>query len=312
MKDLRSVRIEPPATTANMGPGFDCLGMALSLRNSFTFTRIDGPDRVLLTGPEAEGIPTDSSNLAIQALRELARRVDDGSELTGGIALEAEIHIPRGRGLGSSATAIVAGALAASAFLNATGSHDWLARQVTDIEGHPDNVAPCLYGGLVLSLQTERLTVLKTEVKRPPKMALLVPSNIQTATDESRGALPDSLPRDAVVRQTARTAVLMAALAGGLEPAWMTPGLLEDELHEPVRGRAIPGFAELRALAVEAGAYGLVISGSGPSVLIFAPTDAAADQAAERCLARWRELGVEGRTLRPTIETEGARITRLA
>ena len=265
MAPRRTVRIRVPATSANLGPAFDCAGLALSCWDTLDVTLTDGGLDVQVTGAGAGELPTDESHLVVQAFR--AACVELGWT-PAGLRLSARNGIPQGRGMGSSAAAVTAGVLAAwSLCPDVAGVDDAAVLQLcAAIEGHPDNVAPCLLGGATLSWMTaagaraERLTV-------DPRVApvLFVPTST-LSTHLARGLLPAVVPHADAAHAAGRAALLVHALTR--EPALLLEGT-EDRLHQAQRAPAMPESAALLARLRAAG-HAAVVSGAGPCVLALA------------------------------------------
>jgi homoserine kinase len=270
----RAVRVTVPATSANLGPGFDALGLALDLHDVVEAHTVPaespGSARVTVEGVGAGQLPEDESHLVVRAvhvLYEQFRREPPGLDLFCANA------IPHGRGLGSSAAAIVAGVLAARVLVE--GGPDLVDDEAVlamcaGLEGHPDNVAPCLLGGLTLAWNPgERARAIRLEIHPDIRPILCVP-NHALLTEAARGLLPDVVPHADASRNAAHVALLVEALRG-------RPDLLldatEDLLHQSYRAAAMP---ETVALVERLRASGLpaVLSGAGPSVLVLAgPAD---------------------------------------
>jgi homoserine kinase len=260
------VTVRAPATSANLGPGFDSFGLALSLHDVLT-ARVT-PDRVAIevTGPGAATAGAGEQHLVIRAMRTAFAAI--GSQPPG-IALSCVNAIPQGYGLGSSAGAIVAGILAARALAGAAGMaalpDDAVLRVATRLEGHPDNVAACLAGGLTIAwdrgagTRFARLTPL-------PQIApvLCVPAN-PLATVTARRVLPPEIPHSAAAANSARAALLVTALTS--QPDLLMDGT-EDFLHQRYRAAAMPATAALTGRLRDAG-IPAVVSGAGPAVLAF-------------------------------------------
>src|SRR5271166_285122 len=260
-----SVRVRVPATSANLGPGFDALGLALSLHDMVE-ARTDRPGlTVEVVGHGEATAQAGENHLVVQAMRETFGLLDGQPP---GLALRCANRIPHGRGLGSSAAAIVSGILAARALVAGGAARlpiDAVLRLASELEGHPDNVAACLLGGLTIAwtgdggAQAARLSPLPTIVP----VAIVAPEPL--ATETARGVLPAFVPHADAAANAARSALLVAALTGA-------PGnLLEatrDWLHQPYRSGVMPVTADLVRRLREAGVPA-VVSGAGPSVLAF-------------------------------------------
>jgi homoserine kinase len=254
-----------PATSANLGPAFDCAGLALSCWDSVDVAVTDGGLDVRVTGAGAGELPTDESHLVVQAFRAACTEL---GWTPAGLRLSAHNGIPQGRGMGSSAAAVTAGVLAAWSLCPDVAGLDDVAvlRLCSEIEGHPDNVAPCLLGGATLSWTTpagaraERLTV-------DPRVApvLFVPTTT-LSTHLARGLLPAVVPHADAAHAAGRSALLVHALTR--EPALLFEGT-EDRLHQAQRSPAMPESAGLLA-RLRADGHAAVVSGAGPCVLALA------------------------------------------
>ena len=280
-----ALTVRAPATSANLGPGFDALGLALELHNTF---RVAPAEVFALSaqGPGAELLPSDpAEHLTVRAYQ--AARAELGLAPVGGLEVHVEVAVPPSRGLGSSATASVAGILAAEAHAGALLDAEARLALATRLEGHPDNVAPCLLGGLCVAVGSEAgPRALRLELPGPPALIVSIPLGVELSTAEMRAALPAEVPFGDAVFGVGRAALLIGALTSN-HPEHL-PEALDDRLHQPYRGPMIPGFERARAAARAAGAYGLVISGSGPTLLAIAPPGLAAGVSA--ALAEAAEL----------------------
>ncbi len=262
-----TITVRVPATSANLGPGFDALGLALRLHNTLVIEPASSPE-IEIAGEGEKTLPRDPSHLAYQAAMAVAARAEETGIASAVRAFRLKQHntIPLARGLGSSAAAIVAGAVAANALLGHPLDVQALLDLATELEGHPDNVAPALLGGLVVCTRTA--TGVRWMRLAPPslKVVLAVP-DYHVSTEEARRRLPACVPFPDAVFNVTRTALLVAALTGG------RPDLLDeatqDRLHQPYREHLVPGLNDVFSAARRAGAYGVALSGSGPAVLAF-------------------------------------------
>jgi len=252
-----------PASSANLGPGFDALGLALDLYLTCTFRPSDGL-RITARGTDTHDIPSDDNNLIWRTALEVAARVD--SQLTP-IELKIDNCIPLGKGLGSSAAALTAGVIIADHLL---GLH-WRPARILDeaarIEGHPDNVAACVLGSIVASAIDAGGVAHAVRIELPQsfEVAVVVPDFVLPTT-KARAVLPGSYNRADAVFNVQRAALLMAALAAGDRHAF--PTALEDRMHQPYRCGLVPGLADILRLRAP-GLLGCTLSGAGPSVLVF-------------------------------------------
>lgn len=291
----RSVLVRTPATSANLGPGFDSLGLALSLYDDVEVALTGDGVSIEVDGEGAEVADRGERHLIVKVLRRTFDVLDDlaaagPGQPAGqpkGVRLRCRNRIPHSRGLGSSSAAIVAGIVAARA-LHPHGDlmdDDAALRLATDIEGHPDNVAPCLAGGLTIAWTTPdgaRLVRLEPQVRQ---VVAFVPEQ-RLATERARGLLPETVPHADAAANAGRAALLVAALSGGLGDGVLLDAT-EDRLHQNYRAPAMPESAELVERLRSAGVPA-VISGAGPTVLAF--TNASrVDSMAPRVGNGWHE-----------------------
>jgi homoserine kinase len=292
------VHVRIPATSANLGPGFDALGLALALYNEVVAEERQGVS-VKIEGEGADRLPRDASNV-------VARGVELAYEAAGrafrGCALECVNRIPAARGLGSSAAAWVGGLVAGNALLGSPLSRDTLLVLAARAEGHPDNVAAAIFGGLTVSCGTpDGVTAVTLPVPANLAWVVLVPE-VTSATAEARALLPRSVPREDAVFNVQRVALLLAGLQAAL-PAALSVAL-EDRLHQPYRLKLFPWMPEVVTAARAAGALGCVLSGAGPSLLaVVAGDGGAVGRAMEQALGR---AGVRGQALILDVDSAGA------
>ncbi len=257
-----AVLVRVPATSANLGPGFDALGLALSLHDEVQARVVQSGLSIEVAGEGAADVAdAEEKHLMVRAMRAAFDELGGGQPP--GIALRCVNRIPHGRGLGSSAAAIVAGILAARALAGATLGPGEALPLASELEGHPDNVAPCLYGGLTVSWiarHTARAVRLEPARQVTP-VAIIAPSPV--STEVARGLLPKDVPHADAVRTAGRAALLVAALT-------QRPDALldatEDRLHQDYRAPAMPATHDLVGRLRGAG-LPAVVSGAGPSVL---------------------------------------------
>jgi homoserine kinase len=292
------VHVRVPATSANLGPGFDALGLALALYNDVVAEDHDGVT-VSVEGEGADRLARDAANV-------VARGVKLAHEAAGrpfkGCALSCVNRIPTARGLGSSAAAWVGGLVAGNAMLGAPLSSDALLALAARAEGHPDNVAAAIFGGLTVSCATPNgITAVALPVPATLAWVVLVPA-VTSATAEARALLPAAVPREDAVFNVQRVALLLASLQAANPSALATA--LDDRLHQPYRLKLFPWLPGVASAARDAGALGCVLSGAGPSVLAVVAGDGA--PIARAMEAALRKAGVEG-TARPfDVDAAGA------
>jgi homoserine kinase len=278
----RSVAVKVPATSANLGPGFDTLGLALSLYDELTVTVSERPGaRVVVHGVGEGEVPTDDSNLVVRAIAHTF--VAHGMPVPG-LDLIARNAIPHGRGLGSSGAAIVSGIMAARGLL--AGITDIDARRLlalaTELEGHPDNVAPALFGGLTIAWVAEGAPQhKKLMVHRGVSPLVFVPEHA-VSTALARSLQPQSVPHEDAVFNVSRSALLIAALIQSPE---LLLAATEDKLHQSYRASAMPQTDALVTLLRDNG-FAAVVSGAGPSVLVLCSDPAQRLDAAALVAAR--------------------------
>ena len=262
----RHVVVEVPATTANLGPGFDTLGMALTIHDRLSATVVEGSGvRVDVHGVGEGDVPTDETNLIA---RSMAHAFASKKIAMPGIQLEAHNVIPHGRGLGSSGAAIVSGVMAAKGLLEgiAEFSSSELLALATDMEGHPDNIAPSLFGGLTIAWMTDQGPKhKKLSVHRGVSLVVAVPKDASMSTQLARSLQPETVPHQDAIFNLSRSALLIAALI-------QSPELLfeatEDRLHQNYRASAMKDTDALLQ-KLRANGYAAVVSCAGPSVLIL-------------------------------------------
>lgn len=304
----RTVEVLVPATAANLGPGFDTLGLALSVYDELEVTALPaGEYDIAVTGTGAEEIARDESNLVVRAA---ARVFAEAGVAMPGLRIRATNNVPHGKGLGSSAAAVVAGILSAVGLLEGTAhfSEADLLRLATELEGHPDNVAPALFGGLTIAWTGERgLGHKKLLVHRGVSPLVLVPGYAMS-TSAVRALQPTQVPREDAVFNVSRSALLIAALTQSPELLWDATA---DRLHQDYRAAAMPETSAL-VRALREGGYAAVVSGAGPSVLVLCDgpgqrQDAAA-LAAEVTGDTWEQqmLAVDVRGARVVNRAEGS------
>ncbi|WP_261393721.1 homoserine kinase [Microbacterium esteraromaticum] len=263
---VRTVTVTVPATSANLGPGFDTLGLALSVYDTLTVSAFDDARlEIDVHGSGAEEIPRDASNLVVRAI---AHVYADAGRPMPGLRIHAENGVPHGRGLGSSGAAVTAGVLIAKGLLagDVDLDDDALLRLATELEGHPDNVAPALFGGLTIAWMGDTGPQhKKLLVHRGVAPVVFVPG-FTMSTSLARSLQPPQVSREDAVFNVSRSALLVAALM-------QSPELLldatADRLHQDYRGPAMPETLRL-VQALRAAGFAAVVSGAGPSVLVLA------------------------------------------
>jgi len=285
----KKVTVKVPATSANLGPGFDTLGMALSFYDELVVEAVSGGGAsVEVHGEGAGEVATDESNLVVKSIAYTFEKV--GQKLPG-LKLIAHNVIPHGRGMGSSGAAVVSGIVAAKGLLEGIVeiSDEQLLRIATELEGHPDNVAPALFGGLTIAWEDESGPHhKKLFVHRGVSPLELVPS-FKMSTALARSLQPESVPHDDAVFNVSRSALLIAALTQSPE---LLMSATEDRLHQDYRAAAMPETDAIVKLMREHG-HAAVVSGAGPSVLVLASDPAQRLEAAKlaaKHYPKWKAL----------------------
>ena len=295
-----------PASLSNLGPGFDALGLCLTgLGDRVTATRTDVPG-VTVEGPL--GLPTDPSrNTAGRAALGVLRR----SGADGGLALVVEKGVPLGSGVGGSAASAVAGAWAANAALGTPFGKEDLVEAVLDGEvaasgsRHGDNVLPALFGGLVLVSPTDPTEYRRLALPGPPPIPVIVP-HVEVLTRQARAVLPEVVPHKAASAQAAELAFLLAALLDG---DWETAArhLMRDRLAEPHRAALVPVYDTVRDAALEAGAAGCALTGSGPALFALPAPGADPDAILTAMVAASRAGAIDAHGWVARVDPDGVR-----
>ena len=287
----RRVSVKVPATTANLGPGFDTLGLALAVYDELDVTAVAGTGAVVrVEGVGAGVVPEDASNLVVRAIAHVFERT---GQPVPRLELHARNAIPHGRGMGSSGAAIVAGVMAAKGLLEGVVDLDGdaLLRLATELEGHPDNVAPALFGGLTIAwLTPDGPQHKKLIVHRGVSPYVAVPIETTMSTALARSLQPESVPHEDAIFNVSRSALLIAALIQSPE---LLHAATEDKLHQSYRASAMPETDALIRLLRSEG-LAAVVSGAGPSILVLGSDPAERLRAAELIDANattpWRSL----------------------
>ncbi|WP_248927380.1 homoserine kinase [Paenibacillus hamazuiensis] len=272
------VRVKVPASTANLGPGFDTLGMALDVY-AWIEMGIAEETRIELFGEQMKGIRADKSNLVYEVAQMVfAKAGVSHPELYIGMYSD----IPLTRGMGSSASAIVGGLAAANALIGSPFSRDELFQMATALEKHPDNVGASLFGGLVVAFwDGERAEHIRIEPSERLEVLVAIPE-FQLSTEKARGVLPRQLSMKDAVFNVGHSSVLVAALCtGNLE---MIPRAMKDALHQPYRAALIPGMDTILREATQHGALGAALSGAGPTLLALVDRESPEKAGLERFL----------------------------
>ncbi|ACK65913.1 homoserine kinase [Rippkaea orientalis PCC 8801] len=302
---ISSVTVSVPGTTANLGPGFDCIGAALTVYNQFQFTLVPEAASdltITVTGTEASRVTTDETNLAYQSF---ARFYHHLGKTVPKIAIHVQLGVPLARGLGSSATAIVGGLVGANELAGNPLSSSEVMELAIAMEGHPDNVVPALLGNCQLSVGEAgnwQICPIPWHLDVIPVVAI---PNFELSTQEARSVLPTQFSRADAIFNIARLGLLTRGLETG-NPDWLTMAL-EDKIHQPYREKLITGYQEVKKAARDAGAHGMVISGAGPTLLAL--TDPNHGEAVVTAMANaWMQKGIEAEVRSLSLDNQGATI----
>jgi homoserine kinase len=283
----KQITVTIPATTANLGPGYDCLGLALALYNEVSL--IMPVDEMIPASNESEDSAatqlsisisgTDAGKITIGADNLVAKAADLVFHRIGRRPRRLCIHlqnsIPVGSGLGSSSAAILGGMLAANELINGRLTREDILLMATELEGHPDNVAPALYGGLILGVmarnEENKLAVIIEKIAVPPLRAVVVLPDFPFSTTEARAVLPGQISRKDAIFNSSRLGLLIRALQTADYPRLRLA--MQDRLHQPYRLPLIPGSEAAIAAAYASGAAGVALSGAGPALIAILPAD---------------------------------------
>lgn len=320
MPETSTVTVTVPATTANLGPGFDCMGAALSLYNRFQFSRLEPSAteklKITVTGQEAAKVKIDDINLAYQAFIKLYGYLNQSPPP---VAIHIDMQVPLARGLGSSATAIIGGLVGANELAGKPLSQVEVMQLAIELEGHPDNVVPALLGGCRLAASNAppqpplnkggqgggswEICDIPWHLNIVPVVAI---PDFELSTAEARKVLPADYSKADAIFNAAHLGLLVRALETGNEN-WLRCAL-QDKIHQPYRQSLIQGYEAVQQAALNAGAYGMVISGAGPTLLAL--TDVTSASAVEKAMAAaWGEFGVKADVRAIGLDTQGGQVS---
>lgn len=302
----QQVTVRVPATSANLGPGYDSLGLALAMHDFLTVETLAGDGLEFeLSGEGAATLPRDASHLVVRAIETAFGRL---GYRRSGLKITAQNVNPHGRGLGSSASAVVAAVSAANALVpeEARQGREWILQVTSEMEGHPDNVAPAIFGGLALSWQDSDQYSSTAATVAPGVIPVVAVPDFELATEAARALLPASVGHHAAAMNSGRAALLIHALTS--QPQFLLPAT-EDYLHQSYRADAMQPSARLIS-ALRAAGHAAVVSGAGPTVLVLANGSADADLAVgfinEFTAANTPDVG--WRVMKLAVDVEGAKV----
>jgi homoserine kinase len=300
MSQSNSIVIQVPATTANLGSGFDCIGTALSLYNQFEFRLSSNQTTFTVVGDDADKISLNDDNLLYQSFLHFYQHI----HLTPPIVnIQISVNVPLARGLGSSATAIVAGLLAANYFSPQKLTQEDLINLAIAIEGHPDNVVPAFLGNCILSVGAENKWHFVPINCHPDIKFIVAIPDFELSTEKARAVLPKQLSYHDAIFNIAHLGLLIKGLETGNEN-WLKEAL-KDKLHQPYRKNLITGYDSIYEAVINANGYGMVISGAGPTLLALT-SSLYADEVIAAMKNTWQNLGIKADVKSLDLDTKGA------
>lgn len=286
------IKVRVPATSANLGPGFDFVGMALELYNEFYF--FDSSKEILPSGSTL----LNEKSITHQALKLLASK---GKQDLPPIQIAIKSDIPRARGLGSSASLTIAGLVAGNTLMNRRLTDDEIIKLAVQLEGHPDNAVPALLGGIVVCMSSaDGIKHLKFMPQKPLQVVVAVPE-FELPTADARKVLPNTISHGDAVLNTGRFGFFIASLLTG--DYSQLSFAMEDLLHQPYRIQLVPGMRDVMAGALQSGALGSCLSGAGPSILAIC--DKMVYEVSQSMLDAWRGHGIKAKTYILNIAVNG-------
>ena len=300
---MNKVTVTVPATTANIGVGFDCLGAALTMANEFQFTVVNNTKlKIIVEGEEADRVGINENNLIYRSLLKLYQRI---GQTPPNLEIKIKLGVPLSRGLGSSATAIVGGLLGANSLAGNPLTIEEIMNMAIEVEGHPDNVVPALLGNCLLSVKDNaqwQICPIRWHQDIVPVVAI---PDFELSTEAARSVLPTEYSRADAVFNISRMGLLIRALETN-NSEWLSSALA-DKIHQPYREQLIAGYSQVQQAAAKAGAYGMVISGAGPTLLALSDP-ARSDLLAESMTKAWANMGIKATVRSLAIDTEGAKV----
>ena len=306
-KNRAVVRV--PGTSANCGPGFDCLGVATTIYNYLDLTLLRSNKFVVdSSGEGADKIPRGKRNLTWQAIHRLLQEVGREDEFKGAI-IRTQNNVPLSRGLGSSSTAIVAGLMAANEIVGSPLDKNALLKLATELEGHPDNVAPAIFGGFTVSVMSNGEVQTFNFMPRIKLKLIVTVPDFELSTRLARKVLPKNVSMKDAIFNVSRASMLIAALVKGREE--LLPFAFDDALHQPYRKKLVPGMTEVFDAAKSAGALGAAISGAGSCLIAFTTAKShLEDKIASAMVAAFKAHDVKSKALILNVDGRGAKILK--
>ncbi|MEN9568692.1 MAG: hypothetical protein RLZZ69_3888 [Cyanobacteriota bacterium] len=301
---MNKVTVNVPATTANIGVGFDCLGAALTMANEFQFLVVDTDTKlkIIVEGEEADKVGLGENNLIYRSLVQFYQHIQ---QTPPHLEITIKLGVPLSRGLGSSATAIVGGLLGANSLAGNPLSQAEIMHMAIAIEGHPDNVVPALLGNCLLSVEDDGAWQITPIPWHQNIMPIVAIPNFELSTREAREVLPSEYSRSDAIFNISRMGLLIRGLETN-NPSWLKTALA-DKLHQPYRQKLITGYQQVEKAALAAGAYGLVISGAGPTLLALTNAERV-EQVVKSMKSAWEDIGIKSQVRSLAIDHLGAKV----
>ena len=297
---MASVTVQVPATTGNMGAGFDCVGMALGLYNTIEISDEAVGLTVEVEGEGEDLVPLDGHNSCVRAARKVCEEIGFTPD---GLRFRLHHNIPVSRGLGSSGVAIVAGAYGMNELVGRPLDIESLIRICSDLEGHPDNVVPSLLGGLSISGERYKKIIYRTIDVPSELSAIVAVPDFTLETKLAREALPESVPMQDAVFNMCSVGLMIHGMMNK-DFSLLRAGT-DDRLHQPYRASLVPGLGNVMDAALASGAHSAALSGAGPTVIALASHSQ--DLVAEAMSTTFEEHDITSRTLTLIIDNQGAR-----
>jgi len=299
---MLKVRVRVPATVANLGAGFNCLGLALELYNTLEISETNSGVSIKILGEGKNGLPKNRSNLSLKAIYKV---FDMCGYKPKGLKIKIYNHIPIARGLGSSAAAIVAGAVAANELCAKKLSQEELMQICVELEGHADNIVAAFLGGFTIcGYKDTRLVYKNFFIRHGIRTIIAIPQNLEIKTKDAVTVLPKKVPLEDAVFNISRAAFFVSGI---INDDLETMGLgMDDRLHQPYRKRLIPGLEDVFRVAKGAGAHGVALSGAGPSVVAI--TNRFPDSIGEAMKKAFKRNGIEAKVMILDVDNEGVKV----
>lgn len=298
------IKVKVPASTANLGPGFDTLSLALDWHNEFVFKITK--EGLKINQENSNKLPQDSTNLVYKAFCEPFKKL---KKTVPGIELNINCQIPLSAGLGSSASAVVGGLLGANTFLNNSLSTDEIIILATKLEGHPDNCAAAIYGGLTIAVSSDEKVFVSKFPWPGELLVIVVIPDFELPTRISRELLPAKISFGDATFNVSRTAYLLSSL---LNKNWMGLKIgFQDRLHQPFRQDLVPGMEAILNEALKQGACGATLSGAGPTLVAFVNDKTKAEEIGKKMIEKWQEFKIKSFYKILRVASDGAKIETL-